>query len=70
MTDLGLYPEVHLAQELVGWTISGIEESPNIVHGYDEFFIIVADKDGERKRVTICGTDLGWWLGEIETASL
>lgn len=50
--------------ELVGWAIVGIAASTQA----EAMFTLVLEKGGQRKRITVFATDLGWWLGKAQKA--
>lgn len=47
-----------------GWAIVDIEASGQA----EAMFTLVLEKGGQRKRITIFATDLGWWLGKAQKA--
>lgn len=53
-----------LSAEIVGWTVLRIESSPDP----EAIFILVLEKEGKKKSITIHATDLGWWIGKIQKA--
>jgi len=49
-----------LDKALRDWTISSVEPNTTALEGGQ--FILNLTKDGKKRRVRVCGNDLGWWF--------
>ena len=53
--------EQKLEDAIKGWVVVGVEQSTS----EEGLFTLIVQKqnDTTQKRVEICGTELGWWIG-------